>query len=85
MVDKMLEIRYNDDGNTVQRGDEMKNIGEAVREVRKKAGLTQEQLAEKAGISRGHVVEIEANRYSPMVKTLAAIADACGVELKIFE
>lgn len=50
---------------------------------RKKIGLTQLQLAEKAGISRTHMSNIEApNVPTPFSSTaLFNIADALGVEL----
>ncbi len=50
---------------------------------RKKAGLTQLQLAEKAGISRTHMSNIEApNVPTPFSSTtLFRIADALSVEL----
>ena len=35
-------------------------VGERIRDLRKKAGLTQEQLAESIGISRQHMGAIEA-------------------------
>lgn len=50
---------------------------------RRKAGLTQLQLAEKAGISRTHMSNIEApNVPTPFSSTtLFNIADALGVAL----
>ena len=49
---------------------------------RKHAGLTQEQLAEKAGISRPHMGAIEApNLCRPIsLELLFNLADALGVE-----
>ena len=35
------------------------NIGEAIRELRKKQNITKEHLAEKAGISVSHLEKIE--------------------------
>lgn len=60
----------------------MKEIGAAVRQMRKEAGLTQEKLSELSGVSRSHIAEIEAGKYSPTVKTLGAISQACGREIK---
>ena len=50
---------------------------------RRKAGLNQLQLAEKAGISRTYLSNIEAPNVSTSfsIKTLFRIADALGVEL----
>ena len=60
----------------------MNEIGMAVRNMRKEAGLTQEKLSELSGVSRSHIAEIEAGKYSPTVKTLDAISRACGQETK---
>jgi len=55
---------------------------------RKKKGLTQEVLAEKVGISRTHLSNIEATKVekSLSLEVLFNIADALGVEVgKLFE
>lgn len=58
------------------------DIGASIRQARKVSGLTQEQLSQKCGISRPHIAEIEAGRYNPTIKTLTAIAVACGISVK---
>lgn len=60
------------------------SVGLLIREARKRAGLTQEQLAVASGITRGHVIALENGRYNPTVKTLSAIAEACGATLEVF-
>lgn len=53
-----------------------------IRKLRFLAGeLTQQQLAEKAGISRQTVIAIEAGRYSPTLELAFRIADAFGVPI----
>lgn len=47
-----------------------------VRDLRKQAGLTQEQLANAAGIGRVTLVRIENGSYSPRFRTRAALAFA---------
>ena len=59
----------------------MPGIGAKIREARKKAGLTQVQLANAAGISRSYLADAEGDRYNPSVKTLVSIAKVCGVDL----
>lgn len=59
----------------------MNVIGERVREARKRAGLTQEQLSRAAGISRSYLADTEGGRYNPSVKTLLKIASVCHVDL----
>ena len=43
--------------------------------------MTQQELAEKAGISRQTVIAIEAGKYSPSLELAFRIADAFGVEI----
>ena len=45
--------------------------------------LTQKQLADKTGIQRGYLAEIETGRKSGSVKTLKAIAEALNVDLML--
>ncbi len=52
-------------------------LGEELRAARLAANLTQEELADEAGISRNYVSLLELNRKSPTVDVLSG-AD-CGV------
>jgi DNA-binding XRE family transcriptional regulator len=54
------------------------SIGAQIRELRKSAGLTQEQLAAKAGIGRVTLVRIEKGEQSPRYETLVALSTTLG-------
>ena len=56
-------------------------VGARVKQLRHARRLTQEQLAERAGLSYKFVGEVERGRGNPTLTTLAAISDALGVEL----
>ena len=43
--------------------------------------MTQQELAEKAGISRQTVIAIEGGKYSPSLELAFRIADAFGVKI----
>jgi putative transcriptional regulator len=43
--------------------------------------MTQQELAEKAGISRQTVIAVEAGKYSPSLELAFRIADAFGVPI----
>jgi transcriptional regulator with XRE-family HTH domain len=58
---------------------EAKTVGEKVRRLREKAGLTQEQLAEIADLHYSYVGHIERGTKNPSLKSLTKIADALGV------
>ena len=69
-----------------QRSKISKILGEAIRTERIKAGLSQEQLAEKADLARNYIGNIERAEYKVTVETLARIAKALGLRLKdLFE
>lgn len=57
-------------------------IGERVAVLRARAGLTQTELAMRAGVSKGAIVKIElGHRPDPGIKTALAIAKALRVPL----
>lgn len=43
--------------------------------------MTQQELAEKAGVSRQTVIAIEAGKYSPSLELAFRLADAFGVKI----
>jgi transcriptional regulator with XRE-family HTH domain len=55
-------------------------LGEELRKARVTAGLTQEELAFRADISRNYVSLVELNQKSPTVQTLQRICKALGVK-----
>ncbi|MGP7817730.1 helix-turn-helix domain-containing protein [Niallia sp. 01092] len=56
-------------------------VGENIKLHRKKAKLTQQQLAEKANMSRSYLADLERNRYNPSLDTLKAIAVALNINV----
>jgi transcriptional regulator with XRE-family HTH domain len=65
-----------------QRSKVSKILGEAIRAERIKAGLTQEQLAEKADLARNYIGNIERAEYKITVEVLARIAKALGIRVR---
>jgi transcriptional regulator with XRE-family HTH domain len=59
-------------------------FGGRIRELRRKAGLTLQALADEAGISVGFLSQVERNKATPSLGTLAALAAALGVEIDWF-
>jgi transcriptional regulator with XRE-family HTH domain len=47
-----------------------------VKQFRKERGLTQEALAEKAGLSLGYIGRLEIGRHDPSLSTLVKLAKA---------
>ncbi len=58
-----------------------RHIGKRLRQVRKKAGLSQEQLSEQAGYYRTYVGHIENGKHSPSVHSLWRFANVMDVDL----
>lgn len=56
-----------------------------VREARKKAKLTQEELAEKSGLQQSHISRIENGKHSPSPYTLEKIATGLGIPVRDFD
>ena len=59
-----------------------KEVGEKVREYRRKKGLTQEQLAFKADLHRAYVGHVERGEKNISVGNLEKIATALEVSVK---
>lgn len=55
-------------------------VGDNVRELRTLNALTQEELADKAGITATALSRIERNEAEPRPSTLRKLAGALGVE-----
>ena len=58
-----------------------KKFGERVRELRQTKGLSQEELAFKAGVHRTYLGGIERGERNPSLKNIDSIANALGITL----
>jgi len=56
--------------------------GRMVRHARRRAGLTQRQLAARAGIPQETIARIERGRVDPRVGTLDRLLEGCGFGLE---
>jgi transcriptional regulator with XRE-family HTH domain len=54
-----------------------------VREARRRAGLTQVELARRVGTSQPAIARYERARSLPDLATLHRIVEACGLELRL--
>lgn len=57
------------------------NIGELVKEYRKKAKLTQKELAAKSGLAIGTIQQYENGKRIPISKNAKIISDILGIDL----
>lgn len=56
-------------------------FGKRVRELRLAKGLSQEELAFRAGVHRTYLGGIERGERNPSLKNITAIAEALGITL----
>ena len=76
----------------IRNEQERQRIGQRIADLRKqvewtdtlgihRTGMTQAELAERAGLQRSHIVKLEAGRYGATVDVLSAIATVLGKEI----
>lgn len=76
----------------IRKEEERQRIGQRIADLRKQVdwrdnlgirrkGMTQAELAERAGLQRSHIVRLEAGRYGATVDVLSAIADVLGMKV----
>ena len=56
----------------------MKTIGKNIQRIRREKGLTQEQFAEKLGVSTNHLSSVERGAHQFRVETLVAAINILG-------
>jgi transcriptional regulator with XRE-family HTH domain len=59
-----------------------KILGETIRAERIKAGLSQEQLAEKANLARNYIGNLERAEHRVTLETLARISKALNLKVR---
>lgn len=60
----------------------LRELGERMRELRKRRGWTQQQLATAAGLTRAYIVSVEAGKQNLSIGVVIRIANALEVPLK---
>jgi len=60
------------------------NVSEKIRALRRRSGLTLDQLAKRCGLTKGYLSKVERNKQPPPISTLQAIAQALEVEMADF-
>ena len=60
------------------------NIGSKIKELRIQKSLTQEELADRAELSKGFISQLERDIASPSIATLVDILQCLGTNLEEF-
>ena len=58
-------------------------IASRIQELRKEAGMTQKDLAEKCGMAQPNIARIEAGTYATSIDVLSRIAEALGKRIEL--
>ena len=84
---EMLDKHYGEEGtpsrDVYERGFEEFKLGVLIHEARIKQGLTQEQLAEKIGTSKGYISKVENDIKDVRISTLRKIIEGLGGQLNL--
>jgi len=59
------------------------SLGDAIRHYRTEAGLTQSELAAKAGIQRSYLSELESGKETEQVKRIFRVLRQLGVRMTL--
>lgn len=57
-------------------------VGDEIKKRREEAGISQEELSDRAGFYRTYAGHVELGRYTPSIYTLYKIAQALKVKVK---
>ncbi len=86
-LDEILDVEYGPKGtperNDFERGAEAFILAERLKEERLKAGLTQEQLAEKIGTKKTYISRIENGKADVQLSTLFRIFEGLGKRVSL--
>ena len=61
--------------------DIQRHIGDTIRALRNKKGWSQDLFADRSGLNRAHVGEVERGESNVTIQTLKIIADTLGVKI----
>jgi DNA-binding XRE family transcriptional regulator len=82
-----MDYIYSDENQEILIETEQKDTRSAVIEqyirYRKEKGMTQAELAQRAGISRSNITRFESGTYNPSLEMLVRIARAMEMKLQI--
>ncbi len=68
-----------------QKNEHRMRIGQQIAAVRKRRGMTQQDLAERSGIQRAHIARIETGKYGFSIDTLTNICDSMGAHCELID
>lgn len=86
-VDAQLDAAFGVEGTATRAAAESKAYvfftGQIIEEARKKASMTQEELAAKIGTNKSYISRVETGKTEPKVSTFYRIVDALGLSVEL--
>ena len=85
--DVVLDAKFGKEGTPERRAAEDRAnaffTGQIIEEARKKANMTQSELAEKIGTNKSYISRVETGKTEPKVSTFYRIAAALGLNVEL--
>lgn len=72
-------LNYNDLWYNIFMKDDAKKLGENLKKIRTSRNITQTEFAEKLGVDKSFVSNIENGKTNPTLSTITNLAQALGV------
>ena len=63
----------------------MGKVAETLRDARKSKHMTQNEVAEKVGVSRAYYADVERGRYNPSLGLMARLAKLLSINLNFLK
>ena len=86
-VDAQLDATFGKEGTPERATAEMKAnaffTGQIIEDARKKANITQEELAQRIGTNKSYISRVETGRTEPKVSTFYRIISALGQTVEL--
>ncbi len=86
-VDAQLDAVFGKEGTPERKAAEDRAnaffTGQIIEEARKKANMTQAELAEKIGTNKSYISRVETGKTEPKVSTFYRIASALGLNVEL--
>lgn len=76
-----LVVRYTSNSDSAMMPN--MNGSQFVREARRRAGLSQAEVASRAGTTQSAIARLEAGRSAPSLERITELVRACGFDLEI--
>ena len=78
-----MNKRYPKDAPPIEAISAREDVATQVRDARKAAQLTQQNLADMTGTKKSNISRMESGRYNPSLDFLVKIASSLGKELTV--